>query len=181
MRSWRLEHDYKLMLRYTNINIESVDVATIADQEEVNMDVSRKIYDRVGSTPVVPVIVAQERHPDRLDRDVKRDATDADKLRNAARFAFRNFWGLMEIADVEFSECTGSLKSLDEDLKNMGEPTENVLIGGYNVILADQCVVWRQMIYKRQNYFCTKDKTDEADRKPAQQQGDNLLRNSPLI
>ena len=63
MRSWRLEHDYKLMLRYTNINIESVDVATIADQEEVNMDVSRKIYDRVGSTPVVPVVIAPEMHP----------------------------------------------------------------------------------------------------------------------
>ena len=137
--------------------IESVDVATIADQEEVNMDVSRKIYDRVGSTPVVPVIVAQERHPDRLDRDLKRDARDADKLRNAARFAFRNFWGQMEIADVEFSECTGSLKSLDEDLKNVirkidrftedtEEPMENVVIEGYNVVLADQCAVWRQMI-----------------------------------
>ena len=85
--------DYKLLLRYTNVNIKSVDVATIADQEEVNMDVSRKIYDRVGSTHGVPVIVAQERHPDRLDRDVKRGARDADKLRNAARFAFRNFWG----------------------------------------------------------------------------------------
>ena len=98
----------------------------------------------------------------------------------------------MEDAAVEVSDCTGTLKSLDKDLKNVirkidlftedtGEPMESVLIEGYNVVLADQCVVWRQMIYKRQNYFCTKDKTDEADRKPAQQQGDNLLRNSPLI
>ena len=98
----------------------------------------------------------------------------------------------MEIADVEFSDCTGTLKSLDEDLKNVirkiyrftedtGEPMENDLIGGYNVILADQCIVWRQMIYRRQNYLYTKDKTDEADRKAAQQQADNLLRNSPLI
>ena len=98
----------------------------------------------------------------------------------------------MEDAAVEVSDCSGTLKSLDEDLKNVirkiyrftedtGEPMENDLIGGYNVILADQCIVWRQMIYRRQNYFCTKDKTDEADRKPAQQQGDNLLKNSPLI
>ena len=68
-----------------------------------------KEHDRVGSTPVEPVVVTPERYPDRLDRDVKRDAKDADKLKNAARFAFRNFWGQMEIADVEFSDCTGTL------------------------------------------------------------------------
>ena len=72
-------------MRYTNVNIESVDVVTIADQEEVNMDVSRKIYDRVGSAPVAPVVAPPERHPDRVERDVRRDA---DKLKNAARFAF---------------------------------------------------------------------------------------------
>ena len=90
-------------MRYTNVNIESVDVATIANQEEVNMDVSRKIYDMVGSNPVIPVVVGPERHPDR-DRDVRRDARDADKFRNACRFAFRHFWGQMEIADAEFSD-----------------------------------------------------------------------------
>ena len=58
---------------------------------------------------------------------------------------------------------------------------ENVVIEGYNVVLADQCVVWRQMIYRRQNYLYTKEKADEADSKRAQQQGDNLLRNAPLI
>ena len=57
---------------------------------------------------------------------------------------------------------------------------ENVLIEGYNVELADQCVVWRLMIYTRQNYLYTKEKADEADRKRAEQQRDNLLRNSPL-
>ena len=31
-------NDYKLLLRYANENIESVDVGTIADQEEVNME-----------------------------------------------------------------------------------------------------------------------------------------------
>ena len=85
--------DYKLLLRYTNVNIESVDVATIADQEEVNMDVSRKIYDRVGSSVVVPAAVAPEIHPGGLDRDARRDERDADKLRNAGRFA----WGQMKV------------------------------------------------------------------------------------
>ena len=33
--------DYKLLLRYADVNIESVDVATLADQEEVNIEVSR--------------------------------------------------------------------------------------------------------------------------------------------
>ena len=83
------------------------------------MNVSRKIYDRVGSSVVVPAVVAPERHPGGLDRDARRDARDADKLRNAGRFAFRHFWGQMEIAGVEFSDCTGKLKSLDEDLKNI--------------------------------------------------------------
>ena len=41
-------------------NIESSDVATIADQEVVNMDVSRKIYDRVESTNVAPVVAHQK-------------------------------------------------------------------------------------------------------------------------
>ena len=60
----------------------------------------------------------------------------------------------MEIADVEFSDCSGTLKSLDEDLKNVirkidrfteetGEAMENLIIDGYNVVLGDQCVVWR--------------------------------------
>ena len=66
--------EYKLILRYTDVNIESVDVATIADQEEVNMEVSRKIYDRVGSTIVVTAVIAPERHPGGLDRDERRDA-----------------------------------------------------------------------------------------------------------
>ena len=50
-----------------------------------------------------------------------------------------------------------------------------------SIVLADQCTVWRQKIYKRQNHLYTKDKSDEADKKRSQQQGDNLLRNSPLI
>ena len=37
------------------------------------------------------------------------------------------------------------------------------------------------MIYGRQNYLYTKEKVDAAEEKHAQQQGNNLLRNSPLI
>ena len=37
------------------------------------------------------------------------------------------------------------------------------------------------MIYRRQAYLITKKKVDVAEEKRAQQQGDNLLRNSPLI
>ena len=58
---------------------------------------------------------------------------------------------------------------------------EDMLFDGYDVVLADQCVVWRQMIYRRQNYLFTKEKVDAAEEKRAQQQGNNLLRNSPLI
>ena len=59
----------------------------------------------------------------------------------------------MEDSNVEISDCSGTLKSLDEETNDL----------------------------RRQNYLYTKDKTDEADRKRAQQQVDNLLRNSPLI
>ena len=52
--------DYKLLLHYANENIESLDVGTIADKEEVNMEVSRKIYDRVGTGVVVPAVAAPE-------------------------------------------------------------------------------------------------------------------------
>ena len=37
------------------------------------------------------------------------------------------------------------------------------------------------MIYRRQTYLVTKEKVDTAEEKRAQQQEDNLLRNSPLI
>ena len=46
----------------------------------------------VGSSVVVPAVVAPERHLGGLDRDARRDARDADKLRNAGRFAFMHFW-----------------------------------------------------------------------------------------
>ena len=36
--AWQFD-DYKLLMRYTDLNI--------AEQEEINMEVSRKIYDRV--------------------------------------------------------------------------------------------------------------------------------------
>ena len=96
-----------MLIRYTDLNIESGDVAIIAEQEEINMEVSRKIYDRIGSAPVAPVIAPPERHP------------DAGKLQNAARLAFRNSFGQMDDANVEISNCSGTLKSLDEDLKNV--------------------------------------------------------------
>ena len=50
----------------------------------------------------------------------------------------------------------------------------NVVIDGISIVLVDQCTVWRQKIYKRQNHLYTKDKSDEADKKRAQQQGDNI-------
>ena len=123
---------------------------------------------------MVPVVVAPERHHGGLDRYARRDARDAEKLRNAGRFAFRHFWGQMEMADVELSYCTGTLKRLDEDIKNVirkidsfteetGEAMEYMVFDGYDVVLADQCVVWRQMIYRRQNYLFTKEKVDAAE------------------
>ena len=82
-----------------------------------------------------------------------------------------HFWGQMEMVDVEFTDCTGTLKSLNEDLKNVirkldrfteetGEAMEDMVFDGYNVVLADQCVVWRQMIYRRQTHLFTKEKVD---------------------
>ena len=54
---------------------------------------------------------------------------------------------------------------------------ENVLIDDTYIVMVDQCAVWRQKIYKRQSHLHMKDKIDETDKKQAQQQGDNLLRN----
>ena len=67
---WQYD-DYKLLMRYTDLDIESGDVKIITEQEEINMEVSRKIYDRIGSAPVAPVVAPPERHPDRIvmDRD----------------------------------------------------------------------------------------------------------------
>ena len=46
------------------------------------MEVSRKIYDRVGSAPVVPVATPPDRHFDRagMDRADRRDERDAAKV-----------------------------------------------------------------------------------------------------
>ena len=65
--------DYKLLLRYANEDIEAVDVGTIAAQYVVNIEVSRKIYDRVGTGVVVPAVAAPERIPGGLDREERRD------------------------------------------------------------------------------------------------------------
>ena len=40
---------------------------------------------------------------------------------------------------------------------------EDMVFDGYNVVLANQCVVWRQMIYRRQIYLFTKEKVDAAE------------------
>ena len=96
------------------------------------------------------------------------------------------------MVDVEFTDCTGTLKGLDKDLENLvrkldhfteetGEALDIMDFDGYAVVLADQCTIWRKMIYRRQTYMITKEKVDAAEEKRAQQQGDNLLRNSPLI
>ena len=84
------------------------------------------------------------------------------------------------------------LKGLDKDLENLvrkcdrfteetGTEMEDMILDDYEVVLTDQCTAWRQMIYKRKNYLFTKEKADVAEEKRAQQQGDNLLRNSPVI
>ena len=47
---------------------------------------------RIGSATVAP----PERHSERMHRNERRDEIDAGKLWNAARLAFRNFFGLLE-------------------------------------------------------------------------------------
>ena len=54
-----------------------------------------------------------------MDGDERRNERDAGKLRNVARLVFRNFFGQMENENIEISNCSGTLKSLDEDLKNV--------------------------------------------------------------
>ena len=149
--------DYKLLLRYANEDIEAIDMGKIAVKEVVNIEVSRKIYDRVGTGVVVPVVAAPERIPGGLDRDERR-------CRNAGRIAFRHFWDQKKMVDIEDIDCTGTLKGLDKDLENLvrkcdrfteetGDAMENMVFDGYEVILADQCTIGRQMIYRRQNYL----------------------------
>ena len=88
--------------------------------------------------------------------------------------------------------CTGTLKGLEKDLENlvhkcdrfteeMGTEMDVMTLDGYEVALSDQCTALRLMIYRRQTYLFTKEKADVAEEKRAQQKGDNLLRNSPLI
>ena len=47
---------------------------------------------------------------------------------------------------------------------------DNMDFDGYEVVLDDQCSIWRQMIYRRQTYLITKEKVDAAEEKRAQQQ-----------
>ena len=56
---WDFE-DYKLLLRYADEDIETVDVGTIAAQEVINTEMSRKIYDQVGANIVTPAVVAPD-------------------------------------------------------------------------------------------------------------------------
>ena len=79
-------------MRYANEDIEAVDVGTIVAQVVVNIEVPRKIYDRVGTGVVVPAVAAPERIPGGLDREERRDVRDAQRCRNA----FRHFWDQME-------------------------------------------------------------------------------------
>ena len=84
--------DYKLLSRYPDEDIEAVDVGTIATQEVVNIEVSRKIYGSVGTWVVVPALVAPDRIPGGLDREERRDLRDAQRCSNAARIAFKKIW-----------------------------------------------------------------------------------------
>ena len=111
-----------------------------------------------------------------MDREDRRAERDAAKLHSAAKLAFKKFLIQIEEANVDMSNCNGTMKSLDEDFKNVirkidrytevtGEPMENVLIDDTYIVMVDQCAVWRQKIYKRQSHLYTKDKSDEADKK----------------
>ena len=72
--------------------IESVDVGTIAAKEVINIEVSRKIYDRVGANVVAPAVVAPDQVACVLDREERRDLRDSQRRSNAARIAFKQFW-----------------------------------------------------------------------------------------
>ena len=61
---WRYE-DYQLLMRFTDLDIEAGDVPIDAEQEEIKMEVSRKMYDIIGSAPVVPVATPPDTHFDR--------------------------------------------------------------------------------------------------------------------
>ena len=87
---WDFE-DYKLLLRYADEDIESVDVGTIAAQEVINIEVSRKIYDRVGANIVAPAVVAPDRVAGVLDREERRDLRDTLRHSNAAKIVFKQF------------------------------------------------------------------------------------------
>ena len=93
---------------------------------------------------------------------------------------------------IDQIDCIGTLKALEKDLENVvhkcdryteeaGEEMENLVIDGYNVSISNQCVTWRQMIFRRQSHLIGKEKADIAEEKRMQHQGDNLLRSCPLI
>ena len=69
---WDFE-DYKLLLRYADDDIEPVDVGAIAAQEVINIEVSRKIYDRISANLIPPAVVAPIRVACELGREERRD------------------------------------------------------------------------------------------------------------
>ena len=78
------------------------------------------------------------------------------------------------MVDIGEIDCTGTLKALEKDLENLihkcdrytektGTEMEDMTLQGYTVSISDQCVSWRQMIYRRQTYLITKEKVDVAE------------------
>ena len=76
-------------------------MGTIEAPEFVNIEVSRKIYDRVGAGVVEPAVVAPDRVVGVLDREERRDLRDAQRRSNAARILFKQFWDRMTIVDID--------------------------------------------------------------------------------
>ena len=74
----------------------------------------------------------------------------------------------MGMVDIKEIDCIDTLKGLDKDLENLvrkcdhfteetGTEIEDMILDDFEVVLANQCTIWRQMIYKRQNYLYTKE------------------------
>ena len=97
---WDYE-DYQLLLRYAEEDIEPVDVGTIAAQEAINIEVSRKVYDRISANSIPPAVVAPDRVASELGREERRDVRDTLRQSNAAKIAFRQFWDRNRVVEID--------------------------------------------------------------------------------
>ena len=138
---WDYE-DFKLLLCYAEVDIESVDVRTIAAQEAINIEISRKVYDRISANSIPPAVVAPDRVASELGREDRRDVRDSLRRSNAAKIAFRQFWDRNRVVDIGEIDCMGTLKALEKDLENLlhkcdryteeaGDEMDDMTLNGY--------------------------------------------------